>query len=55
MITPPHGELLVKELGGEDKGVTQYMVDGRGHTLPMEWRRGLTRLIAEFVEKAGRS
>ena len=55
MITPPHGELLVKELGGEEKGVTQCMVDGRAHTLPMEWRRGLTKLIAEFVEKAGQS
>ena len=55
MVTPPHGELLVKELGGEEKGVTQCMVDGKGHSLPMEWRRGLTKLIAEFVEKAGQS
>lgn len=54
MITEPHGELLVKELGGEEKGVTRCMVEGRGHGLPMEWRRELTKLIAGFVEKTGR-
>lgn len=53
MITPPHGELLAKELGGEEKGVTKCMVEGRSHGLPMEWRRPLTKLIAEFVEKGG--
>ena len=54
MITQPHGELLVKELGGEEEGVTRCMVEGRGHGLPMEWRRPLTKVIAEFVEKAGK-
>ena len=54
MITPPHGELLVKELGGEAKGVTQHIVEGRGHGLPMEWRRGLTKLVADFVEKTAK-
>ena len=54
MITPPHGELLVKQLGGESQGVTQCMVEGKGHGLPMEWRRGLTKVVAEFVEKVGR-
>ena len=53
MITPPHGKLLANELGGEEKGVTKCMVEGRGHGLTMEWRRPLTKLIAEFVEKAG--
>lgn len=52
MLTPPHGELLVKGLGGEENGVTRCMAEGRGHGLPMEWRRPLTKLIAEFVEKA---
>lgn len=32
MITPPHGELLVKDLGGEENGVTQCMAEGRGRT-----------------------
>ena len=54
MITQPHGELLVKELGGEEKGVTRCMVEGKGHGLPMEWRRDLTKLIAGFVEKTGK-
>ena len=50
MITVPHGELLVKELGGEEEGVRRCMVEGKGHGLPMEWRRDLTKLIAGFVE-----
>ena len=54
MITQPHGELLVKELGGEEKGVTRCMVEGRGHGLQMEWRRDLTKLIAGFVENTGK-
>lgn len=54
MITQPHGELLVKELGGEENGVTRCMVEGKGHGLPMEWRRELTKLIAGFVEKTGK-
>lgn len=36
MITQPHGELLVKELGGEEKGVTRSMVDGRGRKYSSE-------------------
>lgn len=51
MITTPHGEVLCKELGGEEKGVTRVIVEGRGHALPMEWRRDLTKLIGGFIEK----
>jgi len=51
MLTPPHGEILWKELGGEEKAVTRVIVEGRGHALPMEWRRNLTKLIGEFIEK----
>ena len=54
MITQPHGELLVKELGGEESRVTRCMVEGRGHGLPMEWRKDLTKLIAGFVEKTAK-
>ena len=54
MVTQPHGELLVKQLGGEENGVTRCIVEGRGHGLLMEWRRPLTKLIAEFVEKASK-
>ena len=52
MITVPHGELLAKELGGEEKGVTVIFVEGKGHGLPMEWRKGFTKAIAALVEKA---
>ncbi|KAK4693650.1 hypothetical protein P7C71_g3790, partial [Lecanoromycetidae sp. Uapishka_2] len=51
MMTTPHGEVLCKELGGEQKGVTWVIVEGRGHSLPMEWRRELTKLIGGFIEK----
>jgi len=51
MVTTPHGEVLCEELGGEEKGVTRVIVEGRGHALPMEWRRDLTKLIGGFVEK----
>jgi len=51
MITLPHGEILCKELGGEERGVTKVIVQGRGHALPMEWRREFTKLIGSFVEK----
>lgn len=54
LITLPHGELLVKELGGEERGVTWCMAEGKGHGLPLEWRRDLTKLIAGFVEKTGK-
>ena len=51
MITVPHGEVLCKELGGEERGVTRIIVQGKGHGLPMEWRREFTKLIGGFVEK----
>lgn len=51
MVTTPHGEILCEELGGEEKGVTKVIVEGRGHALPMEWRRGLTKRLGNFVEK----
>ena len=51
MVTLPHGEILAKELGGEERGVTFIIVEGRSHALQMEWRRGLTKAIAALVEK----
>ena len=51
MITVPHGEVLCKELGGEERGVTKVIVQGKGHVLPMEWRKDLTKLISGFVER----
>ena len=51
MITVPHGEVLCEELGGEEQGVTKVIVPGKGHALPMEWRKEFTKLISGFVEK----
>lgn len=51
MVTLPHGEVLCEELGGVEQGVTKVVVEGKGHALPMEWRREFTKLIGGFVEK----
>ena len=51
MITAPHAEVLVRELGGEEAGVTKVIYEGKGHALMMEERRSFTKLIRDFVEK----
>ncbi|KAL9127897.1 MAG: hypothetical protein Q9217_003307 [Psora testacea] len=51
MITFSHGQILVEELGGEERGVTFIVAEGKGHGLQMEWRRSLTKAIASLVEK----
>lgn len=51
MITLPHGEVLAAELGGQEKGLTVIMVEGKAHGLPMEWRKEFTKVIAALVEK----
>ena len=51
MISLPHGDVLCEELGGEEKGVTKVIVEGKGHALMIEWRREFTKLLAGFIEK----
>lgn len=51
MITYPHAQALVRELGGEERGVTKYIFEGRGHVLMLEERKEFARLIAAFIEK----
>ena len=51
MITVPHGEILVRELGGEKAGVKSVIYEGKGHALMMEERWAFTKLIGAFVEK----
>ncbi|KAI4131385.1 MAG: hypothetical protein LQ347_003020 [Umbilicaria vellea] len=51
MITYPHAEVLVRELGGEEQGVTKYIFEERGHVLMLEERKEFTRLIVAFIEK----
>ncbi len=51
MITVPHGEILVRELGGEESGVKRVIFEGKGHALMMEERWAFTKLVGDFVEK----
>lgn len=51
MITVRHGEVLVKELGGEEQGVTQVIFKGKGHALLLEEKEEFNKVIAGFVEK----
>jgi len=51
MITVPHAEVLVRELGGEEGGVKRVIFEGRGHVLPMEGRKEFRRLVEGIVER----
>ncbi|KAL9014025.1 MAG: hypothetical protein Q9173_001328 [Seirophora scorigena] len=52
MISPPHGETLARELGGEEKRVTKIIVEGRGHVLHNEERAMYQEVLESMVEKA---
>ena len=54
MITVYHGEMLVKELGGEELGITRRVFQDRGHVLPIEERKEFARLIEQIVAKTER-
>ena len=51
MITFPHGEVVLKDLGGEESGVTKAFYKGKGHHLPAEERWDFDRRVEEMVEK----
>ena len=51
LITVPHGEILAKELGGEEMGVTKRIFEGQGHYVPIEDRAKFRTLIEGIVEK----
>ncbi|KAL9078843.1 MAG: hypothetical protein Q9157_002247 [Trypethelium eluteriae] len=51
MITFPHGEVLLRDLGGEGQGVTKAFYQGKGHHLPAEERWEFDRRVQEMVEK----
>ena len=51
MITVPHGEVLVRELGGEEKGITRVVFEDGSHGLPMEKRADLKSILADFIEQ----
>ena len=51
MIAFVHGEMLLRELGGEEAGITKHFADGCGHVAPFELRRQFKGWIAERIEK----
>lgn len=51
MINFIHGEMLLRELGGEQAGVTKLFKEGLGHVAPFEIRKEFNKCIADRVEK----
>ena len=51
MITVPHAEVLVRELGGEDAGVKRRVWEGRGHVLMWEEREEFRQIVEELVQR----
>ncbi|KAL8949833.1 MAG: hypothetical protein Q9222_004098 [Ikaeria aurantiellina] len=54
MITVPHGETLARELG-EEKGVTKFIVQDRGHALHMEEKKWYHSVIEDLIGKVENS
>ncbi|KAK5708534.1 hypothetical protein LTR17_020620 [Elasticomyces elasticus] len=51
MIDFVHGQMLLKELGGEEQGITKSFHDGLGHVAPFEIRKQFKTIIADRIEK----
>lgn len=51
MVTFPHGEVLLRELGGEEQGVTRSFWEGLGHVIPLEKRKEFNQLVESLIEK----
>jgi hypothetical protein len=54
MIDFMHAEMLLRELGGEEGGVTKSFHEGLGHVGPIEIRHEFANIIADRVEKTER-
>ena len=52
LITIPHADTLIQNLGGEENGITKHIFEGRGHYLPMEERKEFKRLLEAMIDKA---
>jgi hypothetical protein len=50
MINFIHAEMLLKELGGEESGVTKSFHQDVGHLAPYEIRKEFNKIIAERIE-----
>lgn len=51
MINFIHGEMLLRELGGEESGVTKVFKEGIGHVAPFEIRPEFERIITDRIAK----
>lgn len=51
MITFPHGETLVKDLGGEERGVTKRFVEGQAHVIAAEMRDEFNSWLEELIDR----
>ena len=51
MINFIHAEMMLRELGGEESGVTKSFHEGLGHVAPFELRQEFKRIIADRIEK----
>lgn len=51
MITFPHGEVLLRELGGEEGGVKKAFFEGQAHVVPIERRKDFNGLIEEMITR----
>jgi hypothetical protein len=51
MVTFPHGEELLRALGGEEAGITKRFVDGQGHVIPIEMRDEFRGWVEELVQR----
>jgi hypothetical protein len=54
MIDFVHAEMLLRELGGEQEGVTKSFHEGLGHVGPVEIRKEFKELIQDRIEKTER-
>jgi predicted esterase len=50
MINFIHAEMLLRELGGEESGVTKSFHKDVGHLAPYEIRKEFNKIIAERIE-----
>ena len=54
MIDFVHAEMLLRELGGEEQGVTKSFHEGLGHVGPVEIRKEFNAIILDRIEKTER-
>ena len=51
MIDFVHGEMLLKELGGEERGITKSFHENIGHVAPLEIRKEFQKILVGRIEK----